>query len=276
MMLKIFDKNNRQKGSLPAIKKVAFALTLVASAAFFAAGCSKDDAKKTSDNKDVATSMDGSKENNVAAVANDETVFVIDDTNITAAEARWYVYMLADSIKEDVKAYENETGKSYYEAIANDEGQTVEEALRTQVVDMVYYYEIMYKHALTAKDYKIEDNSFFEEEAEKKMEEVGQEAIEEYSLTKEAYATILRKWTLADMYYDEVAGLYDVDKDELMKNTYSQDEIKELSDDEYGTIANELDRNYRRQLFNEDFEELQKDHQIQVINDKWKSIQIHD
>lgn len=251
---------------------ISLALGIMASATFFVA-C---DNKEKNVNEETKISPNEQMTNKNEYKYNpDETVFLIDDKPIKANEVMWYIYSMENEFKEDVKKYREEKGDSFYDAVANDKGETVREAVRNEIEDMIYYYEIMSKLAESMDEYNIEDESFFIEQAKEYMKTVSDEDIEKYHLDENVYAQILRKWSLTDIYYNDVIKMYDVDGEKLVKESLSKEQIEGLSQEEYDNKVAEYDASYRQQLFNEEYENVQKNHIMENL-EIWSSIPIGD
>lgn len=251
------------------IKKLGFALAFAASINLFT-GCMNDDSAK--DEPEAAKTESPLPED--ASSYGDITVFTIDNSEIKLDEVMWYVYLMEDEFREDATIYEEQNGLSYYDIVMDDDGNTVRDKVREEIIDMIYYYELMYSMAVGSDLYSIEDDSYFDEQAQQKMEEVSDSVAEKCGLTKETYKNILYKWAYTDWYYEDVSALYDVDSDELMSQTYSEDELESFSDEEYESKAELLEKTYRQQLFMADYELIQADHEIVTNEEIWNAIDI--
>lgn len=241
------------------------ALTMIAGTLFLNA-CSFNNNKQQNDSDlsiEAEVDYDG-----------DTTVFVVDDTQIKVSEAMWYVYIFEEQFSEDAKKYKELNGTSFYDAKGNDKGETVRQAIKNEIVDMVYYYEILSQMAVEMASYNIEDENYFEEEAKKFMDGVPKEKVEQYYLNQKDYENILRKRTLADLIKNDIKKLYEVDRDQLMKENYSNEELDEFSEEEYEQKADELEYNYREQAFRTEYTEIESNHKFEVISEVWSAIPV--
>lgn len=229
----------------------------------FFAGCNKEEEKEYGIPKDSTT-------------YSSVEVYKIGENSITLDEVMWYVYIMEMDMKEDALAYQQSKGESYYEAIVDAESNTtVGEKVISEIDEMITYYEIMNDLVLESEKYDLEAvKEVVEPQAEEYYNSVNKDIAEKMGLKQEVYEEILTKWRLADMYYDEVSKLYDVDPVELVEDYYSEEELEQFTNDEYDKMLEMFEESYRKQLFDYDFETIEAEYSIDVNYEMLDDIEI--
>ena len=192
-------------------------------------------------------------------------VYKVGEHSIKLDEIMWYVYMMETDMKEDAIEYEKNNNKSYYDVVVDTQNNTtVGQKVITEIEQMVTYYEIMNDLAIESEKYDMDEvYEVIKPQVEEYYKKVDKAIIDKMGLKKEVYEQILVKWSLADMYYDEVSKLYKVDPVELVKKDYSEEELKQFTDDEYEKMLDMYEESYRKQQFDNDFASIEQGYDIE-------------
>lgn len=198
-------------------------LAVMTGASFVMTGCSKDNGN----DKNEATQV---KESTVSTDKLGETVaYTVGEYKVYMDEVVWYQYLIEEKMYDDAKEYKDNNNSSYYGVVLDEDGTTVKDKVLNEIEDQVSYYEIMYHQAVDGKNYTVDDDEIFKEQALKKLSDIDEDIVKEFGLTADAYERILKKWAYADLFYQDVTKLYDVDADKLVTDKYSDEDTRQYN-----------------------------------------------